>query len=367
MKKKIMITAYSLGLGGIEKALINLLQLLDKNRYDITLVLEKKEGIFLSQVPKEIEVLEYRVFNDKNPLVRKIKNRIQLLRWKKEHKNKYDFAISFATYSRPGAHIALNASRHNVLWIHNNYEEIYERDTGKIKEFFRVVQARKFRYLVFVSKDNLEAVCKYIPDFRKKSLVCNNIIDYKRMRELSCEKISIEKRNITFLNVGRHEEHQKRLSRIIDASSRLVEEGYHFTVWFLGDGVDTEYYRQMVRDQKLEDVILFLGKTDNPFPYYKASDAILLSSQYEGYPVVFVEAMTMHKPLVTTKVSDYQEVEEGYGVVVENSHEGVYLGMKEFLDQGYKIKNEFDPEKYNQKIMEKLEELIRRDYSEKEN
>lgn len=360
-----MITAYSLGLGGIEKALINLLQLLNKEKYEITLVLEKKEGIFLEQLPNEIEVVEYHVHDDKNPLIRKIKNRFQLLTWKMRHKNQYDFAISFTTYSRPGAHIALNASRHNALWIHNNYEQIYEGDVSKIKEFFQVIQAKKFQHLVFVSHDNLEAVCKYIPQFKKKSFVCNNIIDYKTMWESAKKEISISKKKVTFLNVGRHEEHQKRLSRIIESCDRLVQEKYDFQVWFLGEGVDTKRYLQMVSDKGLEDVILFLGKKENPFPYYEACDCVLLSSQYEGYPVVFVEAMTMGRPLVTTKVSDYREVEDAFGIVIENSEEGVYQGMREFLDHGYHLEAKFDPEQFNQDILGKLNQLIEGDFYEK--
>ena len=54
--KKLLITAYSLEMGGIEKALVNLLRLLDKTKYDITLVLEHKAGFFLDQIPKEVHL-----------------------------------------------------------------------------------------------------------------------------------------------------------------------------------------------------------------------------------------------------------------------------------------------------------------------
>jgi len=364
--KKILITAYSLGLGGIEKALINLLHLLPANQYDITLVLEKKEGIFLEQVPDSVKVIEYRVCDDKNVFVRKLKNRLHLLVWKVRHKNRYDFAISFATYSRPGAHIALNASSHNALWIHNDYCLLYEGDQYKMAEFFRGIQARKFQKLVFVSEENRNSLCKLFSEFEKKSIVCNNIIDYEAIREKALENTSLKKEKVTFLNVGRHEEHQKRLSRIIEASSKLVAEGYDFTVWFVGDGVDRAYYQQMVEKSHLTDTILFLGKQDNPFPYYKACDCVLLSSMYEGYPVVFIEAMTMNKPLVTTMVSDYQEVRDGFGIVVENSLDGVYRGMKEFLDHGYSCKKKFDPEKFNQNILEKLELLMGGSYEKRD-
>ena len=61
--KKILFTAYDLNVGGIEKALVTLLNKL--NDYDITLVLEHKEGIFLNLIPKNIKVIEYKVSTSK--------------------------------------------------------------------------------------------------------------------------------------------------------------------------------------------------------------------------------------------------------------------------------------------------------------
>ena len=96
----------------------------------------------------------------------------------------------------------------------------------------------------------------------------------------------------------------------------------------------------------------------NPYPYLKKSDCLLLSSQFEGYPVVFVESQILGKPIVTTKVSDSKkEIEGKYGIVVENSEEGVYNGMKEFLEKGY-IPQNFSGEEYNQEIIENLNNII---------
>lgn len=358
MKKKLLFTAHSLSLGGIEKALVNLLNTLDEEKYDITLVLERKEGIFLEELPKHVHVIEYQLNHSKNILIRKIKNRLHLWKWKIEHKNKYDFAISFATYSIPGACIALNASKHNALWIHNNYYQLYNENVKEMKKFFRRIKMRKFQHHVYVSYDNMNTMLKYFPQYQKRSIVCNNIIDYQTIRKESEEEISIKKNGITFVNVGRHEEHQKRLSRIIDACDRLKREGYQFQVWFVGDGVNHKKYMEQVKALQLDDVILFLGKQKNPYPYYRLSDAVLLSSKYEGYPVVFVEAMTLNKPIVTTAVSDYREIENKYGIVVENNASAIYRGMKQFLDHSFVIQKPFDPQEFNQQMKEIFENLV---------
>ena len=74
MKKNILIASYNLDFGGIETSLINLLKNINFNKYKVTLVLEKKEGVFLKDVPKDVVIKEYNVSDAKNFLFRKIVN-----------------------------------------------------------------------------------------------------------------------------------------------------------------------------------------------------------------------------------------------------------------------------------------------------
>ena len=84
-----------------------------------------------------------------------------------------------------------------------------------------------------------------------------------------------------------------------------------------------------------------------------------MSSQFEGYPVVFVESMILNKPIVTTLVSDAnKDIKDKFGIVTENSLDGVYDGMKKFLDEGFEIKKKFDPEKFNRDIINELKKVF---------
>ncbi len=106
------------------------------------------------------------------------------------------------------------------------------------------------------------------------------------------------------------------------------------------------------------DNIEFLGSKKNPYPYLKNSDAFIMSSEFEGYPVVFVESQILGKPIITTDVSDSKKDIDGkYGLVIEKSDKGVYNGMKKFLDEGYKSEK-FDPEKYDREILNKLKNIM---------
>ena len=362
MKKKLLFTAYSMGLGGIETALCNLLNRLDYKKFDVTLILEKKEGIFLDQIPKDVKVLEYRISDDKNVILRKIKNRTKLIKWKNKLKNKYDFSCCFATYSRPGAHLALAASKNSHLWVHLNYYITYKENEEEMTKFFNGVMAPKFKRVVFVSEENRREVCKHYPVIKDKAYVCNNFINGEDVLEKAKEEVDYKKGKETlFVNVGRHDEYQKRLTRIIEASENLVNEGYKFKILFIGDGEEHQMYEEQIKEAKLQDTIIMMGKKKNPFPYYKMCDAVLLSSEFEGYPVVFLEAMLLKKPILSTKVSDWETLDKKFGIFCDRDEESVYKMMKTYLDKGFEIKGKYDYKEYNQDIENKITAFINDD------
>lgn len=355
--KKLLFTAYDLNVGGIEKALVTLLKNL--KGYDITLILEHKEGIFLDQIPQNIKVIEYKVSTSKFILFRKIYNRLKLIFFKLKIKNKYDFSCSFATYSIPGAYLALAASNNNALWIHSNYYKLYNNNKTLLKQFLDSVLIKHFKYNIYVSKDAMHDILQNYSGIHSKAIVCNNLIDSENIIKLSNERIYEQKEEVvTFVNIGRHEERAKRLTRIFNACVKLKEEGFKFRVLMIGDGPDNNFYKCYVTQKKLDDIIVFCGKKKNPYPYYKIADAIVLSSSYEGYPVVFLESLIFNKPIISTKVSDWNDLDGKYGIFVNNDDNSIYYGMKQILNNGFKIEEKFDADKYNNEILEILENII---------
>lgn len=354
--KKILFSAYSLDYGGIETALITLIKYLAKE-YEITLVLERKQGAFLSEIPENVKIIEYTPSSHKIILLRKAINLFKQIKFKLQYKNKFDFSASYATYSFPCSFVARCTSKNSALWVHNDYMNFYNNEVMLYKKFFNDLQIDKFKKIIFVSNLDKQIFGAEFPQYRKKAEVCHNLIDYKTILEKSEEKVEDFKRNknITFINISRHDEKQKKISRIINATRKLNKEGYKFNVVLIGKGTDTKQYQNMAKDIKN---IEFLGTKKNPFPYLKMSDCLLMSSQFEGYPVVFIEALILGKPIVTTDVSDSKkDIKDKYGIVNDNSEKGVYEGMKEFIKNGYEAQ-EFSAEEYNQEIVRKLQEII---------
>ena len=357
--KKLLFSAYSLDIGGIEKALVTLLNELQKKEYKITLILEKKEGIFLQEINPKIQIITYTPNDDKNIIKRKIINCIQRIKFILKYRNKFDFSASFATYSNSSSFVSRTASKNACLWVHSDYSTIYKDNIKEMIKFFKEKKYNKFKHLIFVSKKAEQSFGEVFPKVKGKTIVCNNLVDSKKIEKLSNEPIETQKENITtFLNVGRHDEKEKRLSRIIEVAKKLKENNYQFRILFVGDGKNTEEYKNMVKEYKLEKQIIFVGKKQNPYPYFKISDCVILTSDYEGYPVVFLESMILNKPIITTQVSDYEDIEGKFGYITTKDIDDIYNKVKLFIENGFEIKEKFDAEQYNSDIMEKLEKIF---------
>lgn len=401
--KKLLFSAVTLDVGGIETALVTLLNYLAKqkckddldnvaenlqhntvsnnmqnggannkqqeqnNKYEITLVLEKKQGLFLDALDSRINVIQYAPSKNKIVFFRKMINFLKQQLFKHKYGNKYDFSCSFATYSNPGAFVARTASHNSVLWCHMDYLAMFEQDQNRVKEFFEEKKYNKFKRIVFVSEESKGTFLQVFPNAKEKTVYINNLIDYNKILKLAEEKVdettlkqlNKKEKTTTFINIGRHDEMQKKLSRIIEAAKILKSEDRKFKILFVGDGENSKYYKELVSKYHLEKEIIFLGRKKNPYPYLKMADCTISTSDYEGYPVTFVESMILNKPIITTEVSGTEDVKKhGYAVITAPDATSISSEMKKIIDNGFEIKNKFDAKLYNNEIIEKLEKLF---------
>ena len=354
MKKKLAFFAKTLGVGGIERAIINYVNSIDKNKYQVTLFLEKKEGIYLNDVSPDVEIIDYNINQNKIVIIRKIMNALKLLTFSIKYHNKFYFSANFATSIKSGAILAKRFSKNNAIWFHGEYWE----NSEDAEKFLKYIKADKYQKVVFVSNKIKELYLSVRPNTKQKLYVLNNIMDYKKVIEKSNEPVSIVKSKKILLNVGRHEEKDKKLTLLLNCVKRLVDESYDFELWMIGGGPDTKLYEDKIKELAIEKHVKLLGTKDNVFPYYKLSDVVVLSSIREGNPVVFLEAKILNKPVISTDVSDAKTELKGFGIVTPFDEKKFYLGIKKFLDEGYEIKNKFNPQKYNENILQKLYQVV---------
>lgn len=360
MKKKLLFTAYNLELGGIETALINLLKVLDYNKYEVTLLLEEKKGIFLKEVPQEVKIEVYTIHDDKIAIIRKIKNRLKLWKWIVKNYHQYDFAGCFTTYSIPGAILSRFGSKNNAFWVHSNYYHAYRKNVEKVKCFFLQRKVNRFQKIIFVANESKNDFVKIYPELEEKCTVLNNVLDYQLIEKKSKEKIK-EKRpkGPLFLFVGRLDEDSKKLSRLIESFSILLKNN-DANLWIVGDGQDRNLCEELIEKYHIEDKVTLLGKKQNPYSYMSKADLMVLTSDYEGFPVVCVESMILNKPFLSTiSLSDPYLQLSDYGKIVEKDSEKIAQKMEEFIKNStsWRIKK-FIPDEYQAHLIRDFEKII---------
>ena len=334
MKKRLLFTANTLDIGGIEKALINLLNNIDYSKYEVTLILEKKEGTFLKDLNKNVILKELKVSTSKIIPIRKIVNFSRKLLFSLKNKNKYDFSCCYATYSYSANKLALIGSTNSSLYVHSNYKDLYNKE--EFCEFFNTRNVDKFKHIIFVSNESKDCFEKIYPSLKEKLVVINNFIDTDNIKKLSEEKISLKKNNKTLLFVGRLDDSSKKLGRAIN----LVKNISNIDLWIVGDGPDRYKYEALVTKNDLNDRITFFGRKENPYPYMKECDYIILTSDYEGFPVTYLEALVLGKTIITTiPVSDDKIDIREYAYIVSKDEKEMVKEVKNILDDSKKNKS----------------------------
>ena len=356
-RKELLFTGVNLNIGGIEKSLVNLVNKIDKDKYRVTIILEEKEGELLEKLDKSIVVKEFKVSNNRNKIFRKAVNLLRRCIYSIFNYHTYDFSCCYATYSYSGNKIVRMASLNNSIYIHSDYSYIYP-DLEDFRRFFDTRDIYDFKTIFFVSNEACRKFTKIYPGLKDRCLVFNNFIDVEKIESLSKEKISLTKpRGKTlFVFVGRLDDVSKKLGRAF----KLVESFDNVVLWVVGDGPSKDDYVKDVKRLKIEDRVAFVGSKINPYPYMKRADYLILTSNYEGFPVVYLEGLALKKKLITTiKVSDdVIKIGKNYGEVIPFNEKKMIEKVKEILKSKEKREVSLDIEEIQDKRMKKLENIF---------
>ena len=355
-KKELLFSINDLRVGGIETAIINLLNNIDYKKYNVTLVMEEKTGVLLKNVNKNVKVQELKVSNNKNVIIRKGINFIRKLNFSILNYHKFDFSCCYATYSLSANKIALTASKNNSIYVHSNYRYIY-KDKTEFKNFFNCRNISSFRRIIFVANEAEKDFIKIYPELKNKCLVLNNFIDPDKILKLSTEKISEThpKNKKLFVFIGRLDDSSKKVSRAINLLKSLSD----VNLLIVGDGPDRKMYEDLVTKNDLSKRVTFVGQKTNPYPYIKLADYVILTSDYEGFPVTYLEAITLHKRILTTiDVSDESiNIGKDYATIISMDEKEMLKDVQKELSSPRKIKD-IDIKKIQEERLEKLENIF---------
>ncbi len=386
-KKNVLFVVDERKMGGVSVLLEDMLNMIDNNKYNIDVLVLHNNGDMLDQLGKNVRVLygtpyfsgiDYTmkeairslnlktifhklqvIFDMKSGLIKKkiISERKKIL------DKKYDTEIAFKD-GFTAIFTAYGDSSKKIHWLHYEYKKTNPNE--KYNKLFLDV-FRHFDCFVAVS-DSVEEAFNNIYKKEDKSIVINNLVDTNKIKNRAKEKcdVLLNKKEINFVSVGRLHK-QKGFDRVIEAIKMLKDNNLlpdNFKYRLYGDGSEKTYLLDKVNEYGLNDYIFLMGEVKNPYKYIKNNDLFILSSVYEPFGLVIVEAMTLGVPVLATKNHATGELidDRWNGYITDNSTDGIYAGMKYLIANKEEInKYKKNLKKYsyrNDKIIEQIEEVL---------
>ena len=329
---KVLFFIESLGGGGAEKVLIDLVNHMDQSKFDITV-----QTLWPSDNRNKLaKGVHYRSIYSKQNRWNNSRMRLEsALGWTYQlhMKDKYDIEVA---YLECGTTKILSASTNRraakIAWVHCDLSI----KMGDVLDSFvqkAAPQYRKYDRIACVSQDVLNTYQNLFGPV-PPAVVVHNTVDDKLIQEMAAQALPADaiKRKTTLVTLGRLT-HEKAYDRLLRVHKRLQQEGFDYDLWILGEGEDRPTLEQYIEKNDLADSVRLFGFRDNPYPFVNAADLLVCSSRYEGFSTFVTEGLILGKPIVTTDCAGMRELlgDSEFGLITENSEDGLYVGLKQIL------------------------------------
>lgn len=339
---KILFFIENLSAGGAEKVLQNLVNNMDKEKFDITVQTvwkENPEGFLNENIKYKYIYPRYSKLNNYRYRLGALLKTIYPL----YIKDNYDIEVA---YLECGATKVISTSTNKkakkIAWVHCDLS----KKIRNINEFKKksVKWYKKFDEIVCVSRD-VEKSFGSIYGIEFDTKVIYNVIDDYSIKEKANESIrdfSFEKKIPTIVSVGRLST-EKRFDRLIEAHKALLDEGFLNKLLIIGEGDERERLEKIIKATEVQKTVTLLGFKSNPYPYIKKADLLVCSSDYEGFSSFVAEGLILGKAIVTTKCNGMEELlgNSQYGIITECSAKSLSEGLKKLLSDN-SLKEEYE-------------------------
>jgi CDP-glycerol glycerophosphotransferase len=388
---------------GITSSVINLLNAIDYDQYDVTLIdygnnTKEEKQLNLSKINKNVKHL-FRVGSWNATLSEWYRHSLVLQRgvysgfmqkvlpghmYKRELERitggtEFDIGIDFSGYSPFWTSlIGFGTFKKKSIFLHNDMgmeiqKKVLDRYPHRknLKVIFSLYD--QFDKVISVSKltneQNRKQLGHMLKNPHEKMDFVINSIDYKKILSLKHQAFQYEfgeehdfsflqdqesshyptpnANDINFINIGRLGP-EKDQQKLIKAFAPIAANHPNVKLYIVGDGDLKDLLMEQVHDLRLEDQVIFTGQIQNPYLLLDQCDCFVLSSNHEGQPMVLLEALVLKKPIIVTDIPGSKSVVgDGYGLIVDNSMEGLRAGMEHFIQERKIEAQEFDYEKYS--------------------
>lgn len=364
-RKRILFVYPSMIIGGSTSNLLSLLNCLNSDEYEISLVLKRNEGMLLDAIPNNVRVLPEAIktrgawyklkfivllFLTGYGLKAYLANRRihepgmskQILSdfvakfLSKRQTDTYDYAVGgLEGWADRYVAFRVNA-KVKCGWIHSVIDKI-----GADPEL-EYEWMRKVDHVISVSETCNNRLKQIMPEVKEKAVYLENIMDTAVVRQRAMMEDDndtvfqelLKYRGFKIISVCRLTMHVKGLDRMVWAAERLKEEGYDFRWIIVGDGEDRHKLEQMICEHDVADRMILAGKRSNPYPFIKNCDVMCMPSRWEGMPIVVTESKMLGiPPIVTRYLSVDEQIKEGIeGYIVENTDTAIIDALRACMD-----------------------------------
>lgn len=338
-KKKVLFIMESLGIGGAEKSLLTILNLLDYERYEVDLFLFSHTGDFINMIPKEVNLLEesenYKIFKQSRKLapfrflgkmkfknfyhsslylvkcaICKLTGRKLYTGWKhvsnffENIQKEYDTSVAFLERKTIYFNVDKVKSKNKIGFIHNDYS-IYPYEDKLDRVYFK-----EYNHIATVSDHCKDVLMKIFPEYKEKFLVIKNMVSEQMIKKLAQEKIDgfVADDNVNnIVSVGRLVK-QKGFDRAIEISKELVKRNIDFKWYIVGEGEERANLTNIINSNNLNEKIILVGADTNPYRWMNIADIYVQPSRFEGYGITVAEAMALGKKIIASNIPEFREL-----------------------------------------------------------
>ena len=352
-KKRLLIVTPTMGMGGAERLVLNLINYLNSKKFEIILCMIFKETNHFYRIPKKVKniifledvdlpqgIIEKIISHTNNDLVwlEIVSKKLLFI----IENYKIDICFSNMVYSSILCLYDKNIAKQTKLITSFDVDtkQIYDIDPqGKLFNHILSDKLPNSNLSITIGEEQKKYITKSYNLNQEKVIAIPYPIDIKNIRKYATKKIHHEwfeekEKNKILLTACRLE-NQKRVDLLIKAFSKLLSKGNNIKLIIVGDSSKKKDLEKLVLDLDIENHVWFTGKEINPYKYMSKSSVFVLSSDYEGWGQTICEALACGCPVVATDC-DYgpNEILKGgeYGILVKpNSISSIVEGIEEVL------------------------------------
>ena len=200
-------------------------------------------------------------------------------------------------------------------WLHNSYEALFGDNShyyiGLKRKRHYVYQFRKLGHVVLLCQHDADCYYQYDPEFHP-TVIYNPLTLIPGDISKGTSK--------RFLAVGRFSRQHKGFDLLIKAFDLFARNNSEWSLDIVGEGPEEKLYRELIKEYKLEDRITIHPFTNHIQDFYSKAQVYVLSSRWEGFGLVLVEAMAHGLPVISSDLPTSKEILGDFGLYFENGN-----------------------------------------------